>query len=216
MSTGHNHDATDELLQNGIPDGFLEKFFALPFDHKPGEHFRYDSTTSHLLSIILQKVTGQNIQDYLQPRLFEPLSIATPRWEKSVEGITEGCFGLQLRTEDLAKFGQFYLQKGRWGEHQIVPAQWVAEATAKQMDSRKNATASSDDWQQGYGYQFWRCRYGFYRADGARGQMCIVMEQYDAVLIVTAETRNISQIMDEAWRLIVPALGHEANSPPRG
>ena len=73
-----------------------------------------------MLSAIVQKLTGQKVLDYLTPRLFEPLNIAVPEWEESPQGINTGGWGLQLKTEDMAKFGQLFLQKGKWNGKQLV------------------------------------------------------------------------------------------------
>ena len=80
--------------------------------------------------------------------------------------------------EFVARFGQLYLQKGRWAGRVLVPESWVEDATRKHISNGDPAAAS--DWTQGYGYQFWRCRHGLYRGDGAFGQFCIVMPEQDA------------------------------------
>jgi len=74
-------------------------------------------------------VTGQPILDYLQPRLFRPLGIQGATWETCPRGINVGGWGLSVQTESLAKFGQLYFQKGVWHGRQILPAQWIDEAT---------------------------------------------------------------------------------------
>jgi hypothetical protein len=69
-----------------------------------------------------------------------------------------------------------------------------------------NGSSPTSDWEQGYGYQFWRCRHGFYRGDGAHGQFCIVMPRYDAVVAITSGTRDMASVMNLVWDRIVPAL----------
>ena len=73
--------------------------------------------------------------DYLNARLFEPLHIVKPKWEESPQGINTGGWGLYLKTEDLAKMGQLLLQKGEWNGKQLIPAEWVAEMSKKQVES---------------------------------------------------------------------------------
>ena len=206
MATGHVAKKSDALLAEGVPADFAKRFLALPFAGRPGEIFHYEPAASHLLSMIVQQVSGQTTQEYLQSRLFDPLGIAPPRWDKSPEGHTVGSFGLYLHTEDIAKFGQLYLQKGRWGERQVLPSTWVEAATSKQIENPKSR--GDADWTQGYGYQFWRCRHDFYRADGARGQFCIVMPQYDAVVVLTADTPHMKQLMEAVWDLLLPGLNN--------
>src|SRR5437667_328362 len=123
-----------------------------------------------------------HVLDFLWPRLFEPLGIEHAIWETNFQGISLGGYGLRLRTEDIAKFGQLYLQKGRWNGKQLLPPEWVAMATAKQTSNGSNPAS---DWNQGYGFQFWRCRHNAYRGDGAFGQYCLAMPDQDAVVAIT-------------------------------
>ncbi len=83
----------------------------------------------------------------------------------SKQGISLGGFGLSVRTEDIARFGQLYLQKGKWHGKQLVPAAWVETATSRHAS---NGSSPTSDWEQGYGYQFWRSRHGLSRRRRAR------------------------------------------------
>jgi CubicO group peptidase (beta-lactamase class C family) len=181
----------------------VREFLAMPVPFKPGTHFVYNTEATYMLSAIVQKVTGRTVLDYLGPRLFEPLGIANPTWQASAQGIPFGGFGLSVRTEDIARFGQLYLQRGLWRGRQLLPAAWVDAATSLQTSNGSDPTS---DWSQGYGYQFWRCRHGFYRGDGAFGQFCIVMPQYDAVVAITSGTNDMQGVMNLIWDRIVPAL----------
>jgi CubicO group peptidase (beta-lactamase class C family) len=201
MSTGHhNEDITDFPFNSD--DSVVKAFLAKPVAHKPGTFFVYNTPASYMLSAIVQKVTGQPVVDYLRPRLFEPLGIANPTWEASKQGVSMGGFGLNVRTEDIARFGQLYLQKGEWQGKQLIPAPWVETATARQMS---NGSSPSSDWDQGYGYQFWRSRHG-YRGDGAHGQFCLVLPQYDAVIAITSGTRDMASVMNLVWERLLPAF----------
>jgi hypothetical protein len=181
-----------------------------PVPHEPGTHFLYNTPATYMVSAIVQKQTGQTVLDYLQPRLFEPLGIEDPQWDSSPQGITLGGYGLSVRTEDIARLGQLYLQKGNWNGKQLLPASWVAEATAKQVS---NGTASNSDWNQGYGFQFWRCRHGCYRGDGAFGQYCIVLPEQDSVVAITSGVKNMQAVMNLVWNKLLPAL--EENPLPK-
>ncbi|WP_018750248.1 serine hydrolase domain-containing protein [Paenibacillus sanguinis] len=202
MGTGHAFDTTSDMHQ--APDGnWARAFLALPVEHEPGTHFLYNTGATYMLSAILQKVTGQTLLQFLQPRLFEPLGISNPSWESCPQGINTGGYGLKIRTEDIAKFGQLYLQKGMWQGQRLVNEDWIAEATAKQI---ANGDGGESDWAQGYGYQFWRCRHGLYRGDGAFGQFCIVMEEWDAVLAMTGGTNDLQGVMNGAWEHLIAAF----------
>jgi CubicO group peptidase (beta-lactamase class C family) len=204
MSTGH---VTEPRLFGQVDSSmrsatWVKRFFEHPVTYKPGTHFLYNSPATYMLSAIVQKVTGQRVLDYLQPRLLEPLDIARPTWVQSPEGIDAGAYGLSVRTEDIAKFGQLYLQKGRWNGRQLIPAAWVEEATARQTSNGSNPRS---DWDQGYGYQFWQSRHG-YRGDGAFGQYMLVLPQYDAVVAITSGVRDMQSVMNLVWDKLLPEM----------
>ena len=138
MSTGHDKDTTERLHAN--PD-WIKTFLALPVEHAPGTHFVYNSGASYMLAAVVQKLTGMKLIDYLTPRLFEPLGIQNPTWETSAEGINFGGWGLSIKTEDIARFGQMYLQKGMWEGKRILSEVWIAEATSKQVRMAQSPTA---------------------------------------------------------------------------
>lgn len=204
MNTGHNEDATGRMQQD--TSSWIKGFLSLPVEHKPGTHFVYNSAATYMLSAIIQKKTGKTLIEYLTPRLFTPLGIEHPTWDSSPEGINVGGWGLMIRTKDIASLGQLYLQKGLWNGKQILPAAWVEEATKKQSSNGSNPDS---DWEQGYGYQFWRCRYDLYRGDGAFGQYCIVFPKQDAVLAITSGTKDMGAIMNLVWKYILPALNEK-------
>lgn len=205
MSTGH--ETQPGLTEDGV---WTQQFLAQPVPHQPGSTFRYNTPATYMQSAIVQKVTGQTVLDYLQPRLFDPLGIEKPRWETSPQGISIGGYGLYLRTEDIAKFGQLYLQKGKWNGKQLIPADWIALAASRQVDNDKAPSAGNPDWREGYGFQFWQCRHGAYRGDGKDGQFCIVLPKQDAVIAITAKTGNMQKQLDLVWEHLLPAFHDDA------
>ncbi len=160
-----------------------------------------------MLSAIITQLTGETLLAYLRPRLFDPLGIENPTWESDPRGINLGGTGLHIKLEDIARFGQMYLQGGVWEGKQVVPAAWVAEATYAHSDNSN--TQSTPDWSVGYGYQFWRCRHNAYRGDGAFGQYCIVMPEQDAVLAMISGVRDMQVVLDKVWAHLLPAMGPE-------
>jgi len=207
MSTGQTDEAPT-ARDKISPKAFLSQ----PVPFKPGTHFKYNTPATFMLSAIVQKVIGVTVLDYLRPRLFEPLGIERPVWQTNTQGITLGGYGLRVRTEDIARFGQLYLQKGNWQGRQLVPAAWVETATARQTSNGSNPNS---DWDQGYGYQFWRCRHGAYRGDGAFGQFCIVMPEQDAVMAITSGVRDLQQVLNVVWDTLLPGMkaGRLPDSP---
>jgi CubicO group peptidase (beta-lactamase class C family) len=209
MSTGHHNEDISKFNYSPEEGSAIKDFLAMPVAHKPGTHFVYNTPASFILSASVQKRVGQPIVEYLRPRLFEPLGIEGPIWETNKQGINLGGFGLNIRTEDIAKFGQLYLQKGNWNGKQLLPARWVAAATKRQTS---NGSSPTSDWDQGYGYQFWRCRNGAYRGDGAFGQYCIVMPEQDAVVAITSGVKDMQAVMNVVWDALLPEF--KANTLP--
>ena len=198
MNTGHEKEAN----LRASTDTWVKTFLHHEVKFEPGTHFLYNTPATYMLGAIIHKVTGQTLEEYLKPRLFEPLSIEGYDWEKSPQGLNTAGYGLRVKTEDIARFGQLYLQKGQLQGKKILPEAWINEATNKQTTSQ----TGDNDWSQGYGYQFWRCKPGFYRGDGAFGQFCMVMPEYDAVLVMTSESFNLQKSMNVAYDTLLPAF----------
>lgn len=216
MSCGHSTDPTHESWE--VKDkSWIRFFMEHPVTHKPGTLFCYNSLGTYVLSAIVQKRTGEKLADYLYPRLFRPLGINNVSWLESHEGINTGGWGLFLKTEDLAKMGLMLLQKGQFNGCQVVPAEWIESASSAQVpcvpagmnsdDADKlRKVAKTSDWLQGYGYQMWRCRYNAFRADGANGQYIIMIPDKNAVVVTTANIRDMQGEINLIWKYIYPAL----------
>lgn len=200
MSTGHQEEPKVRDIKDQT---WVKTFLNHPVPHKPGAHFQYNTPATFMLSAIVQKTTGQTVVDYLKPRLFDPLGIEQPQWDANPEGITLGGYGLHVRTEDIAKFGQLYLQKGQWNGKSLLSADWIAMATSKQVS---NGSDPMKDWDQGYGFQFWRCRHNAFRGDGKDGQFCIVLPDHDAVVAITANTGDMQGELNVVWDQLLPAF----------
>ena len=132
----------------------------------PGQGFEYSNATSHLLAAIVAHATGISPLDYARKRLFGPLGIdTTPAWTEeirrgNIEAYEKADFAwptgpaghqhrlgaLKLRSRDMVKLGQLFLDGGRWEGKQIVPEEWVEEATTQQIEAGEDLD---------YGYQWW-------------------------------------------------------------
>jgi CubicO group peptidase (beta-lactamase class C family) len=206
MSCGHE---TEPKATGASPS--VKQFLAHPVPHQPGTHFQYNTMGSYTLSAIVTKVTGQTTLEFLKPRLFEPLGIENPEWPTSPEGYSLGGSGLKLCTEDIAKFGQLYLQNGKWNGKQVIPQEWVEQATRKHVpNDQESHSRIGKDWTEGYGFQFWRCTHDSYRGDGAGGQLCVVIPEKDTVIAITAETGNFQGEMNAIWDKLYPAFRSES------
>jgi len=130
-------------------------------------------------------------------------------WEVDHRGINTGGWGLRVNTEDMAKFGQLFLRKGKWKDRQILPVGWVEQASALkivQHPEYSQAKKDSSDREQGYCYQMWRCRHNTYRADGAFGQFIIIMADQDAVIVFGGETPSMQEQINLVWEYLLPAM----------
>lgn len=209
MSGGFEPEPTTAVITQ---DDWVKAFLAAPIVNQPGTKFLYNTAGTYTLSAIVQKVTGQKIFDYLQPRLFKPLAISGIDWETDPEGINTGGYGLRLKTEDMAKFGQLFLQKGFWQGKLLLPKGWVEEASTKKIDQEPNATQGrrdSSDWVQGYAYQMWRSHHNSYRGDGAYGQYILVWPEQDAVVITTAEVGDMQAEINLIFKYLLPAFHND-------
>lgn len=201
MATGHEVEPWRDL-DGRSPREWLRYLLRSELKYAPGAHFLYNSLASHIVSLIVQKVTGQKLVNYLRDRLFKPLGIPRPHWETDPLGHNWGGWGLFLRTEEIARFGQMVHDCGRWQGQQLVPAAWLEQATSKQIS---NGNDPNSDWAQGYGFQYWMSRHGF-RGDGAFGQFCCVLRDQKLLLVTTASTPNMQAILDVAWQTLLPGL----------
>jgi CubicO group peptidase (beta-lactamase class C family) len=204
MSTGQRRESANTGIE------WVKSFLATPVESEPGTKYRYSSMASYMLSAIVQKVSGEKVIDFLTPRLFEPLGIEGADWETSPEGINTGGWGLRLKTEDLAKLGLLYLQKGNWNGKQILDPKWVEEATSLKIYQNPNLTEaqrdSVNDSMQGYCYQFWRAKNNSYMANGAYGQFILVMPDKDAIVILTAESQDMWGELAMVWKYLYPGI----------
>ena len=202
MASGHDRDMLQEALTRD-PQEPVRGFLLVPPDTEPGTIFAYSQPCTYTLATVIQRATGMRLTEYLRPRLFDPLGIGEVGWLTWPPGREQGFSGLFARTEDVAKLGQLYLRRGRWGEAQLLPERYVDQATSRQI-----ATPDQEnlDWRQGYGFQFWMSRHG-YRGDGAFGQFCVVLPAHDAVIATTAGAEAMQAVLDNLWKHLLPGLG---------
>lgn len=209
MSTGHVVDTTPAMVDK---ENWVKAFLEIPIVQEPGTTFLYNTGATYMLSAIIHKATGSNLLDFLEPRLFQPLGMSGITSMSCPRGIHVGGFGMSIRTEDIAKLGLLYLQKGIWNGQRILQEQWVEEATVAHVS---NGTDPNSDWAQGYGFQFWRCQNGAYRGDGAFGQFCIVIPEKNAVIAMTAGLMEMQYVLDCVWEHLLPGFldGKAAEEP---
>ena len=192
----------------GTGGDWMTHFISTEPKFKPGTVFKYNNMATFMLSAIVQQVTGETVFDYLLPRIFKPLGIRSIDWDLNPQGITMGMIGLRLRTEDLAKFGQLLLNGGVWNSKQLIPKEWVKEATSFQIKNsdEPEEKRSLSDWGQGYAYQMWRGKNNTVRLDGMAGQFVVLIPDKDAIVVFTANNSNTQKQLDLIHNFLIPAI----------
>ncbi len=193
------------------PDDPAIDILSTPLGTEPGTTFAYRGANSYLLSRIVHGCSGQDLRDFLLPRLFVPLDIRNPQWLRCPRGYSLGAVGLQLRTEELARLGHTLLDEGRYRGRQVVPADYVAAMTTDNVPTNGHmATRAAKPHldNASYGRHVWLCnRDNAWRMDGIYGQFSIVLPQHNACVTVTAHYEGpTTDILDAIWCDILPAL----------
>ena len=203
MSSGFKDDNVGKA-ESGKQYDWAKEQLASEVIFEPGTRFAYNSMNTYLLSVIVSRVTGKRLDDYLKEKLFEPLGITEYRWKISPQNYAAGGWGLYFRTEDFAKMGLFMLQKGVWEGKRLLNEEWFEEAMSAQImqyagqghTPEEIAAMDQNDWNQGYGYQMWVCRYGGVRLDGAWGQVCVIYPEKNLVVVGQTHANNTWDLLN--------------------
>lgn len=194
MSSGVSFSEVGSVTDEDWTKGFFES--SVKFE--PGSEFAYNSMNSYLLSAIVTVITGQKLTEYLTPRLFVPLGITTYFWESSPTGINKGGWGMYLLPEDMAKIGQFILNRGKWRGKRFVSEEWILKISEKTFDSPHIMG------KYGYGRHVWCAgRKGSVNCNGLFGQNVTVYPDLDVVVVTTAaidsmfQTCRMTEILEE-------------------
>ena len=188
-----------------------------PMVADPGEEMEYSTGNTHLLSAILSKATKQSTWAFAQQQLGTPLGITVSRWPRDPQGIYFGGNDMLLSPRQMLTIGQLYLDRGRAGGRQLVPAAWIDASCTGLGRSRFNP-------DQTYGYGWWSRdfagRQGCF-AWGYGGQYIILFRELNLIVVTTSSTEvgdarrdHRRQIFDIVERLVIPALtstGEPAN-----
>lgn len=210
MSTGHDECPFEKAdWDNLVGTDYAQLFFKEPILHEPGTHFTYNNAAGYILSRIIQSTTGQNLLDYLDERIFQPLDIPKPKWDTCPNGVPQGCSGLNLTAEHLSRFGQLLLNQGVWKGQQLIPSDYIQLATSVHTDtSHLREDYHTDDQRQGYGYQLWMNSYpNSYRLDGYLGQYVVILPDKNAVVTyISEEHDHPSSILRLTWNTLINKL----------
>jgi len=189
------------------PD-WIRPVLAAPQVSEPGAQYSYNTANTHLLSAILASRTGQDTRTFAQRELFDPMGIDIYDWMSDPDGIHVGGNNLWLMPRDMAKFGQLYLDRGRWGNRQLVTADWVAAST-------RPAGGHVHETYGGYGYLWWTPNGdGSFAAVGYGGQYILVSPRDDSVVVVTSTLASKGDYWEGAlFGLLRQGIGRSLVNP---
>ena len=203
MITGHDKDTFRPIL-NG--ENSIRAFLEEPLDFEPGTMFLYNNGVPHVLGMIVEKVSGVNYLDYLQPRFLQPLGIYCTV-EKTEKGELEGSRTM-CTAEGFAKLALFYLQEGNWNGEQLLDAELVRAAISYQVPTRRCSSISfmHSDQLVGYGFQIWRNTHEGARLDGGRSQFGFLFPDKELAIVCNAIEEDSGLIPTILWNTLYPAI----------
>jgi len=187
---------------------WVADILSLPMSNEPGALFHYSTGASHVMSAVLTEATGMSVCEFAHRYLFEPLGIEAEFWGVDPKGYFTGGHSVSMTARELARFGQLFLQEGRWQGEQALPGWWVVASTSPQIDI-------GNDYA-GYGYYWWLNRiagYDMFSALGAAGQILHVIPELELLLVTTHSfAGNPRDYAEEAesyqflWNDLIPAI----------
>jgi len=169
---------------------WVESFFIVPPDHKPGTVFHYDTSSSHTLCALVEKLAGKSMLDYLKDTMLREIGFSEESYMvKDPFGVSMGGSGLMATSEDFLRVGILLMQEGEIDGKQLVSREYIREATACRVENMVKGPVLSES--QGYGYQFWCGTDGSYMCYGMGGQLIICMPKQELLCVTTADTQGI-------------------------
>ena len=190
LECGYNDDEPT-LKEMRATQDWVQFALDQPMKNEPGKYFSYCGMSMHLLSAIVTQVTGMPALEYAKANLFGPLGIEEVYWPADPQGNNHGWGDLSLYPSDMAKLGTLFLHRGRWGEQQIFPAEWVDEA----MQPYSTITGRKEY----YGYGWWISPEGedpaYFLAAGNSGQRIQVFPDRDLIFVTTGSGFEFDQVV---------------------
>ena len=188
---------------------WVASFFTVPPTHKPGTVFHYDTSATHTLCALVEKLSGMTMLDYLRKKVLDEIGFSKKAYcLKDGFGVSMGGSGLMATSRDLMLFALLILKQGKLNAKQYVPADYIKEATSFQTATCVTGPVPSES--QGYGLQFWIGEHSSIVCYGMGGQLVILLPEYNTAIVTTADTQGYQGgnqvIYDAIFRHILPEL----------
>lgn len=193
-------------------DDYVKSFFVLEPSHIPGTVFSYDTSATHVLCALAEKLTGMELIEFLRMKFLDDAGFSKEAYcMKDPMGVSLGGSGLMALPMDCAVFGEIIMNGGRLGNRQIIPKDYIDAAVSKQTETIVKGI--SEEEKQGYGYQFWRTRNNGFVCYGMAGQLVLCLPDLDFMLVTTADTQavhgGVQRIYDLFWKHIFENISDE-------
>jgi CubicO group peptidase (beta-lactamase class C family) len=203
MRAGYPWEETDAALWDEIWDGeYLTDIADIPLSADPGTRFQYSNLTANWVGIIVTRASGMDLMTLGNKYLFGPLGVVPgDGWNRDVDGYYVGCGDIQFTARDMARFGQLYLDGGKLQGEQIVPADWVHDSLQVYSEHAWDNIGRFHDI--GYGYMWWTATAGGHHVNfawGHGGQLIVLVDEYDMVVVVTADPFYGKDVHWNSWK----------------
>lgn len=184
--------AGQSILEPGV-NPIVSYMRKLPRADPPGSKFVYKTGETDLAGVLLTDAVGKTMSDYLSEKLWRPYGMEQDAvWVTDPAGHERGGCCISMTLRDYARVGQFMLDGGRAGAVQVMPKDWVQDATSAHVKF-----PPSDDAETGYGY-FWWIHDGAYAAEGIFGQEVFVFPKDHVVVAINSAWPHADEPAD--WR----------------
>lgn len=188
---------------------WVKSFFTVAPTHKPGTVFHYDTSSSHTLCALVEKLTGMKMLDYLRNKVLNEIGFSKEAYCLTDGfGVSMGGSGLMATSRDFMLFALLILNNGKLNGKQYISADYIKESTSFQTATCVTGPVPSES--QGYGLQFWIGEHGSIVCYGMGGQLAILLPEYNTAIVTTADTQGYQGgnqvIYDAIFRHILPEL----------